>query len=181
MISKADITRLAELFKYDPALVKAFIDIEGSGSGFDEYTGKIKIQFEPHHFKKYTGHKIDNGVEGQAQEYKAFNEAFGINPTKAMLSTSWGIMQLMGFNFKVAGYNSVDEMVDDFKKGEYQQVKGALTFVKNTHRIHIAFRRLDFPAMAIGYNGPRYYLNNYDRKLRDRYHQVRKLWRMDEA
>lgn len=179
MISRAEITTLGSLFGYDPALIKAFIDVEGSGSGFDKYTGKIKIQFEPHHFKKHTGIKIDNGVEGQEQEYKAFNEAFKISPTKAMLCTSWGIMQVMGFNFKASGYNSVDEMVDDFKVGEYQQVKGALTFIKNTNRLHVAFRKLDFTGLAIGYNGPRYYLNNYDRKLRDRYHATRKLWRMD--
>jgi hypothetical protein len=37
MISRAEITTLGSLFGYDPALIKAFIDVEGSGAGFDIY------------------------------------------------------------------------------------------------------------------------------------------------
>lgn len=169
MLSKSDIILISKQFSYDPAMVNAVIQVEGAGRGFDPSTGKILIQFEPHYFKRHTKVAINNGVGTQPEEWIAFNEAFKINPTKAMLSTSWGMMQVMGENFRMCGYKSVDEMVDDFKKGEYQQVSGACTFIKNRQPLHYAMKKLDFAMFAYHYNGKKYYLNSYDKKLKQYY------------
>ena len=48
--------------KIEYAALMAFIYAETGGSrGFDEKTGKIKIQFEPHKFREFSG-KIDGQI-----------------------------------------------------------------------------------------------------------------------
>lgn len=168
-ITLEQIKELAITFQLDWKLLKAFIQVEGGGSGFDPNTGKIKIQFEPHYFLRHTKVKINNNVDVQSKEWEAFNEAFKINPTAAMMSTSIGIMQVMGENFKKCGYNSVNEMYDDFKKGEYEQIKGACNFIKNTPPLYKAMKAKDFSGIAYYYNGKLYYKNQYDVKIKQVY------------
>ena len=47
------IKKFAIEFGFDEAVLRAFVEIESGGKGFDEKTGKLIIQFEPHVFKKY--------------------------------------------------------------------------------------------------------------------------------
>ena len=108
---------------------------------------------------------IQNGVEGQKSEWIAFNTAFAIHPKAAMLSTSIGLPQIMAFHYAILGYNSVGEMWDDFKKGEYQQVKGLTNFIKNNNRLYISLKNKDWKMCAYIYNGAGYKINNYDVKL----------------
>jgi hypothetical protein len=66
------------------ASILAFIQTETGGQGFDPKTGKIIIQFEPIWFKKEAPYAPSglwslNGVERQAAEWKAFNDAFAKN------------------------------------------------------------------------------------------------------
>src|SRR5690606_14514122 len=110
-------------------LIKTVVAIESSGKGFDTKTGLIKIQFEPYWFQIYTGIRIANGVDNQKQEWKAYEAAKSISEKSAMLSTSWGSMQVMGFNYINAGYSSVEKMVEAFKESEVNQIKGGLSFI----------------------------------------------------
>jgi hypothetical protein len=190
-VSKLEVTQIASSVGLDYARLMAFISVESGGAGFDPVTGKIIIQFEPTWFSKYltqfkiahsftrstdekgrreyiiqAGDKrLENGVEGQVSEWTAFNTAFAIHPKSALLSTSIGLMQVMGFNYHALGYNSVDEMWDDFKKGDYQQVAGGARFIKNTPALYQALRNKDWAKVAYYYNGPNYAVNNYDNKL----------------
>lgn len=193
-LTKEQITEIAEKAGLDYARAMAFTEVESGGHGFNT-DGKIIIQFEPTWFHRYltqfnvnhtflvtvdsngkkqynitaNGITFDNGVEGQAGEWEAFNKAFSINSKAALLSTSIGLYQIMGFNYKTAGYNSVDEMWDDFKKGEYQQVSGGINFIKNNTSLFKALIRKDWPMVAELYNGSNYKINNYDTKLANAY------------
>lgn len=161
------------------AALKAFISVESGGIGFDPKTGKIIIQFEPHIFRKYATYSNlrdalwyivnSNRVEGQVNEWKAFNAAFRIDAKSALLSTSIGLMQVMGFNFGKCGYGSVNDMWDDFKKGEYEQVKGAVNFIKATPKLYAGLKKKDFAQVAYYYNGANYGLGKYDIKLQAAY------------
>jgi hypothetical protein len=164
-LTDGGIAKLAKEFGYDVAAIKAVIDVESGGSGFDSRTGKIIIQFEPHIFKRYTKVVIDNGVEHQAEEWKAFNQAWKIDPEATMLSTSFGLPQVMGFNHKTAGYKTVGEMVDAFKTGEEEQVRGMLNFIKSNRKLNSAIKNKDWRTFAYYYNGPKYQINRYDVKL----------------
>jgi len=169
-ITLSEIQSLAKEFGLPPSRIHAIKDVESGGKGFDETTGKIIIQFEPVWFNKkapYTpsGKWSLNGVERQSKEWEAFNDAFSKNPKAAMESTSIGIMQVMGFHWKLLGFSSVGAMWDYAKKSEYNQLRLALLFIKSNKKM--------FPALVIGnwkivayyYNGENYHIKKYDVKL----------------
>lgn len=173
-VTKEDITEIAGIIEVDYASLMSFVEVESGGTGFDPKTGKIIIQFEPHHFRKNapkaaSGLWSANKVENQAAEWEAFNDAFYKDPKAALLSTSIGMMQVMGFNYAKCGYVSVNAMWDDFKRGEYQQVMGAAMFIKNTPKLWQALKDRDWAKVAYYYNGSNYEVNQYDLKLAKAY------------
>lgn len=170
------IKELAEVNHLEPSALMSVIRVEGSGKGFDYSTGKILIQFEPYHFNRYTGKRIANGVENQSHEWTAFNEAWKINKEAAMLSTSWGMMQVMGFNHLSAGFQIVDNMVDAFKVSELNQVIGAVRFIKSSSVMFKALQTKDWATFARGYNGPMFKKFNYDNRLKEAYEESKELF-----
>lgn len=196
-LTKQDITQIANSVGLDFARLMAFISVESGGRGFDPATGKIIIQFEPTWFHKYlvqfqiqhsfssnvdskgrhtysivAGNRvITNGVEGQQSEWLAFDTAFSIHSKAAMLSTSIGMMQIMGFNHDACGFDTVDGMWDAFKKGEYEQVLGGATFIKHNNSLYTALRNKDWKKVAYFYNGPNFAINNYDFHLSEAYNK----------
>ena len=105
------IKEISNQFSFDWRVIAAFIEVETGGKGFNS-DGKIMIQFEPSWFKRYVpnapaGIWSTNKVDVQSKEWKAFNNAFAINKEAAMLSTSIGLGQIMGFHYKRLGYKTV--------------------------------------------------------------------------
>ena len=156
---------LSSEFKIPVPSIKAFHLVESSGDGFDPVTGKIKIQFEPSWFKKFTNILINNKVDIQSKEWIAFNEAYKKNPNKAMESTSWGAMQVMGFHFKRLGFDTVGEMVDFAKESETNQLWLGLKFIQTDSRLYTALLQKKWTRVAYYYNGAGYAINRYDKKL----------------
>lgn len=144
----------------EPEMIQTIINLESSGGGFDSKTGKIKIQFEPHQFKKRvnkpTGVWDKNKVDVQSKEWEAFNDAFKIDPNAAMESTSIGLVQIMGFHWKRLGFNSVGEMWDFFKISEQNQVLGLVKFIETDQSLLKAFINKDWHNIARLYNGANY-------------------------
>lgn len=174
-LSTNDYEEAAKLLNCEIAMIKAITRKEAHGEGFFK-NGKIKILFEGHQFYK----RINNANELSKKypnivykkwvkkyylkgelEYNRFNVAFMINPDAAMKSTSWGMFQIMGFNHKDAGYNTVNDMVDDYKKGEKEQLLSFCRFCINTG-LDTYIRNKDFKGYAYNYNGALYYINQYD-------------------
>jgi len=173
-ITTDQIKKLAEEFNIDYKLIQTVFIVESSGSGFDKNTGLIKIQFEPHKFKKYTNIDILNGIEGQAKEWEAFNRACCIDAKAAKLATSWGLGQVLGENYGLAGYISVDKMVNEFNINEYYQLKGMINFIVNTGIIKY-LKAKDWHNFAMGYNGKKYKLYSnppYNEKLKTAYEKL---------
>lgn len=160
-ITDTQIRQIAENNGLTFAQLKAFIEVESGGRGFDQQTGKILIQFEPHWFRRKepyapSGAWSLNKVDVQSKEWPAFNNAFKISPNSAMESTSIGLPQIMGFHWKRLGYPSVGAMWDDFKLGEYQQVLALVRFIKTDARLYKALKSRDWHTVATIYNGAKY-------------------------
>ena len=100
--------------------VRAVVEVEAAGAGFDA-NKRPKILFEPHIFFKQLGPgaKRDRAVtEGAyrkqgtkpyphlSKRYDQIARAMAIDETAALNSASWGLPQIMGFNFKAAGFSS---------------------------------------------------------------------------
>jgi len=183
-VTPKQVEQLATDYGYDPAYIKAFIEVESAGKGFSK-DGKILIQFEPHLFKRF--HKnwkpsawSDNKVSVQSEEWKSFNSAYAQNPDAAMMATSIGMGQILGQHYERLGYDNVGAMWEDFKRGEYQQVDGILRFIKADKRLHTAVLEKDHHLVATYYNGEGYKALAlklgtvpYDRKLKEAYERYR--------
>ena len=162
-VTNEQIKEIAGRFGLEYAALKAFIEVESGGSGFDSKTGKILIQFEPVWFKRKAPYAPSglwsvNKVDVQSKEWAAFNEAFRLNPNAAMEATSIGLAQIMGFHYKIMGYKTVGEMWDYAKQGEYQQVEQLCVFLKNYlgGRILWHLQARDWHNVAFYYNGAGY-------------------------
>jgi hypothetical protein len=81
-----------------------------------------------------------------------------------MLATSYWYFQIMWFNYRACGYNSVEEFVDAMKKPENQFI-AFTNFVKSNKTLHSVMKDLNYPKIARYYNWPNYAQNNYDKKL----------------
>lgn len=148
-------------FKFEPAALAAFIEVESGGRGFDKDTGKILIQFEPHWMKRlapYTpsGKWSVNKVDVQSREWIAFNDAFSKNPDAAMQSTSIGLGQIMGFHYKRLGFASVGAMWDHAKRSLENQVWQIAKFIETDKKLQFALKTGDWHTVASIYNGAKY-------------------------
>lgn len=168
-LTKAQIVALAAVNGYTYDNLNAVIKVESGGIGFAA-DGRIIIQFEPSWFKRkspYTpsGLWYQNGVERQAAEWKAFNDAFAKNPNAAMESTSIGLMQVMGFHYKLLGFKSVGAMWDFAKVSEANQLELAIRFIKSNKKLDTSLKNGDAATFAYYYNGSQYKKYKYDTRL----------------
>ena len=173
---ESDFERAAKLLKVDVATIKAVAEVESRGKGFYA-DGFPVILFERHKFRKFTNGKYDgshphlsNKTAGGYRESsrKKFNEAFKLNPDAAMKSCSWGKFQVMGFNHKICGYETVGEFVDAMKESEGKHLDAFCLFVKANNLAQALWKK-DWERFARGYNGEDYKKNRYDEKLAEAY------------
>jgi LysM repeat protein len=123
MMTHKDWQRAANSLGVDVAAIKAVAKVEAAGKGFLS-NGSPVILFEAHQFSRLTTGRYDGthpGIsspkwnrslyQGGAAEHTRLREAAALDETAALKSASWGKFQIMGFNYKSAGYNSVRDFV----------------------------------------------------------------------
>lgn len=164
-ITPDQLTKLADTFGLPVLAIKAVLHVESSGYGFSPVTGKMIIRFEGSKFREAGGPVIADLHKIQADEYAAYNKAYAIDKVRAMHCTSFGIAQVMGWNYAACGYKSVSAMVEAFDESEYFQISGMLMFIKSEPAMFSALKRLDWAEFAFHYNGPLFKQNNYDSRL----------------
>jgi hypothetical protein len=87
-----------------------------------------------------------------------------LNPDAALQSTSWGIGQVMGQYFSLAGYSDVETLVAAMIESEGAQLDAFRAYLEST-RLAAPLRSHDWASFARGYNGPDYAANHYDTQL----------------
>lgn len=87
-----------------------------------------------------------------------------LEPSAALQSASWGIGQVMGFNFKSVGFATVNDMVAAMVKDENAQLLAVANFIKENN-LAGALQRNNWVSFARGYNGPDFKKNEYDTRL----------------
>lgn len=176
-MSEEAISDAAEAIGCDIAAIKAVIDVESRGGFLDD--GRPKILFERHYFCKLTNGKYNaaapdisssktGGYFGGVREWQRFERACSMDRDAALRSTSWGAFQIMGSNYKTAGFSGVEEFRAAMCESEDRQLDAFVKFVKS-NGLDDELRQRDWPGFARGYNGPNYKKNNYDEKLRAAY------------
>lgn len=166
--------------------IHAILDVESSGSGFDA-KGRPKMLFEPHLFYRFlSGEKRERAVrEGLAYEkwrpgsypadsYPRLVAAMLIDETAALRAASWGLGQILGDNYKAAGYLSPQEMVIDFTMDEDRHLTAMIRFIR-AKGLDDELRNHDWAGFARGYNGALYATHGYHIKLKAAYDRWQKI------
>jgi hypothetical protein len=152
----------------------AVVTVETSGCGCFADRRPV-ILFERHIFSSQTAGAFDathpdisnrtpGGYSQGAAEYSRLAEAVQLNRSAALQSASWGLGQVMGFNFGMAGYDSVETMVQKNMESEDEQLMAMANFLKASG-LDRPLAAQDWTTFARGYNGPDFARNQYDVKL----------------
>jgi hypothetical protein len=179
-ITDADIAELADSWNIDPCHLRAVLRVESAGSGFlikEPPPARPKILFEAHWFYKLTPLPISKTrpdlssprwnrslYKGGSAEWDRLEDAMTFDWLQALKSASWGLGQVMGFNYTVAGCASMEQFIVENFTGEKQQFQHMLSFIDNNNLMgHLRAGR--WASFAKGYNGAGYRANRYDEKL----------------
>lgn len=177
-LTDAGIARICTTLDANPPAVWAVLSVETSGFGFLP-DRRPRILFERHIFHRRTGGRFDasdpdishatrGGYVFGAGEYPRLERAIALEETAALESASWGVGQVMGFNFTAAGFADVKLMVNAMIGGEDAQLLAMANFIKDA-KLSGALRNQDWTTFARGYNGPQFADNHYPEKLGEAY------------
>ena len=177
--------QLSAQFNIEPAAASAVVAVECGRTGLNP-DGSLVLRFEVHLFWQYwgvsepdvfarhfrfdpasewQGHEFRADPEGpwgavhdgqQESEQQAYQLAATLNRAAARLSSALGAPQIMGFNFRLLGYESVDEMYDAFRASEVRQLRGFFDMMHGGMDPAdgiAALREKDFEAFARYYHG----------------------------
>lgn len=186
-LTQSDYESAAKKLGCSVAAIKAVAEVEASGGGFLA-DGRLKVLFEGHVFSRYTKHRFDkshpaisypkwdktkyakgkDAEERGVKELDRLQEAMKLDHTAALMSASYSMFQIMGFNFAACGHTSVEEFLLAMSESAGRQLEAFCDYI-----LHVGLddelRDRKWAAFAKKYNGPGYRQNNYDRKLESAY------------
>ena len=190
-LTEAQIQAQASKLGIEAAALKAVIEVECKGSGFN-VDGTPVILFERHVFRQRL---IANGKAATAEKamrerpdlcsktmgnyglYSAqhgrLNAAAQYHRDSALESASWGIGQVMGYHWKALGYPTLQNFINAMYRDEASQLDAMCRFIV-TNKLINALKNKDWKAFARGYNGAAYAKNSYDVKLGNAYKKALK-------
>lgn len=135
------------------------------------------ILYERHVFSRLTKGKFDKshphlsnpkwmpGTYGpSATQHHKLQEASLLDRDAAMQSCSWGVFQLMGFNWKLMGYTNLQDFITEMYWSDKAQLDGLLRFLTGSN-LKGALVLKDWRLIAKIYNGDGYERNAYHTKL----------------
>ena len=183
-LSESDYQNLSSEFELEVALIKAVIKVESNGSGFllkEAAPARPKILFEGHWFYKLTPKpvsKIRSDLSyakwdktkyiGGSGEWDRLLDAMEFDEIQALKSASYGLGQVMGFNYPAAGCSSIQQFIQENFAGEYWQARHMMNFIRS-NGLQDELERKNWAGFAAGYNGPGYAKNKYHLKLEKAY------------
>lgn len=179
-----DLPRIGKTIGVGEDEIHAVLDVESAGSGFDSL-GRPKMLFEPHVFYRLLGLAGLKTMQARALDlnlaypkwgeqpypkdsYPKLEAAMKLHRGLALQSASWGLGQVMGFNYAAAGFNSVEAMVLAFMEDEDNQLEAMIAFITHTGLARF-LRAHDWESFADGYNGHGFRKNGYHLKLEAAY------------
>ncbi len=114
-------------------------------------------EWKGHQFRTHGDGEFRGFHGNQSREWDVLTFARALDDSAALKSISMGAPQIMGFNYKSLGYESVQEMFERFSLSAHAQVLSLFDFVKGTAATSRAIEALqtgDYLTFASIYNGP---------------------------
>lgn len=186
-LKEEDYDHAVEMLGVDTAAIKAVVEVETGNKGGFLAIGKPTILFEGHIFWQQLEkigmnpqnlqkgnediiyqHWTKSQYKGGLKEYDRLEHARAINADAADASASWGLPQIMGFNYKVCGCRSVAEFVASMTENESRQLELFVRFISGNNWVKY-LSNLDWKGFAYHYNGSGYAQNQYDQRLERAY------------
>lgn len=173
----------------DKASLLAFVNVQSSGrpAFCDQSASQPTILFNGHlMWKNLSDLGIDpNSLSHQYPEYiypkysKAFYQygkaeyvrfikASAINSDAAILSSQWGMFQILGSDYKKCGESTLADFVKAMSSGNYQQIR-LLAIYLNSINCVVDIAAKNWTLVAKKYNGKTYQQSNIDKKLKKAY------------
>lgn len=187
-LDRIDVPKLAHRIAVSEDHFQAFLNVESRSRGFDR-RGRPVILCEPHVFyRNLSGQNRIEAVEqglaypnwgekpyprSQDERYIWLNKARKIEPEAAMKACSWGASQILGENFSLVGYTSIESMVRAFMDDEEEHIEAMMKYILATG-IADDLRNERWEVVARVYNGPGYKKNGYHTKMAREFAQLRK-------
>lgn len=178
-LSGADFARAAVTIGCEESVIRAVTVVEARGEGFDARKRPV-ILFEPHVFWRclpkarrpeagrqglaYAKWRPGNYPPTQDERYAQLARAMLIDRDAALMACSWGLGQVLGENWKMCGFASVEALVRKTLEGEGGQLDVMVAYIVGAG-LGRHLRTRNWAAFAYGYNGERYAENQYDKKL----------------
>lgn len=187
-----DYLKAAKALDCEVEAIIAFANVESRGKGFLP-SGEPVILFERHIFWRLLREKgivcndlsICNreagGYVGGSAEHQRLQKAVNVDREAALQSASWGVFQVMGFNWAVCGYASLQDFINAAYKSETEHLDMFVRFIKAHKRLHDAVKNKDWDMAARIYNGPGYKRNKYDEKMAIEYAKAKEATLLAKA
>lgn len=185
-LNEAQIAAQAKALGIEVAALRAVIEVECKGSGFNA-DGAPVILFERHVFRQRliaNGKAVvaDKAVRERpdlcskstgayglySAQHGRLNAAAQYHRDSALESASWGIGQVMGYHWHALGYPSLQAFINAMYKDEASQLDAMCRYIKVNNLVN-ALKNKDWKSFARGYNGAAYAKNSYDVKLGNAY------------
>lgn len=174
-LTDIDYVRAATSIRVHPAALMAVAEVEAPRGGFLP-SGQPTVLFERHWFSKLTNHKYDvahpeissrtpGGYHGGEAEHARIQSAADLDRTAALMSTSWGKFQLMGFNYGACHMASLQDFINAIYRDEQSHLRLFVDFI-GTKGLAKYLQTQNFDRFAYSYNGPNYRDNDYANKMR---------------
>jgi len=188
---EADFQQAARELGVEAAAIHAVSRVESGGrTGFDAKKRPV-IRYENHIFRSLTKRQYDkshpdlsaaynspeykathrfSGIQYADEQWGLLTSAFALSPDSAVMACSWGMFQVMGENYKMVGWSSLEQFVKDMFYSEAQHLRAFLGYCKHAGLVP-DLKQHKWAAFAQGYNGPSYRQNDYDGLLAQYYAQ----------
>ncbi|MFC4688646.1 N-acetylmuramidase family protein [Epilithonimonas pallida] len=180
-LTEQDYVNAAKELNCEVAAIKAVAEVESLDGGFQS-DGKPKILFERHKFNEFTKEKyskeypdISNERPGgyTKNEHLRLEKAAKLDRTAALKSASWGRFQIMGFNFAMVGFSTLQDFINAMYRSEADQLKAFVQFIK-ANKLDDELRDKRWSDFARIYNGKNFHINEYDKRMAVAYKKFKK-------
>jgi hypothetical protein len=161
--------RLAKDLDVTPAAIRAFAVVESDEKPFTP-NGAPVVRFEAGHWKKHriaervalSFDKAPNARDLDAR-WEQFKRMRAVNETAAIMSHSFGLFQIMGFNHRLCMCHDAATFLSEVMTLE-GQLKMFKRFMVSSPALLSAVRRNQPEKVGFHFNGPQYKRNKYDVK-----------------
>ena len=177
-LTEEDFKLVAEELGIEVAAIKAVVRIEAGpklqgfwapGVPVANYAQSLFNKYNKKGGRKIKDAKVPSGLTGYAlKEWTSLTNARKINADAADMGTYWGMFQIGGFNYKLCGCESVEEMVKKVCQSEFSQLEMFAVFIRNSGMLE-SLRKKDWTTFARKYNGPSYAKRGYHTRMANEY------------